>query len=184
MKKIVKAAAVQAAPIFMDLAASVEKAVGLIGRASREGCDLIAFGEAWLPGYPFQIWLGAPAWSMQFTQAYFDNSMELGDTAYRRLAQAARDNRIAVSMGYSERKGGSLFLGQCLIGADGELVFARRKLKPTHVERTVYGEGYGEDLTVAATPLGNIGALCCWEKTASRCMSRWRAKMCTRLPAR
>lgn len=163
MTRIVKAAAVQAAPVFLDLAASVDKAVELIRRASDEACDLVAFGEAWLPGYPFHIWLGPPAWSMQYTQAYFDNALELGDENYARLARAARDNRIAVCMGYSERQGGSLYLGQCLIDAAGELVFARRKLKPTHVERTVFGEGYGQDLVVAPTAIGNIGAMCCWE---------------------
>lgn len=163
MTRIVKAAAVQAAPIFLDLSASLDKAVEFIRRASEQGCDLVAFGEAWLPGYPFHIWLGPPAWSLQFTQAYFDNSLELGDESYVRLARAARDNRIAVCMGYSERQGGSLYLGQCLIDAAGKLVFARRKLKPTHVERTVFGEGYGQDLVVAPTAIGNIGAMCCWE---------------------
>lgn len=163
MTKIVKAAAVQAAPVFLDLQASIDKAIGLIRQASEQGCDLIVFGETWLPGYPFHIWLGTPAWAMQFTQLYFDNSLEVGDASFRRLTAAAREHRIAVAMGYSEREGGSLFLGQCLIDAGGEVVFARRKLKPTHVERTVFGEGYGQDLVVAQTPLGNVGALCCWE---------------------
>ncbi len=65
--------------------------------------------------------------------------------------------------GYSERSGGSLYMGQAVISADGELVGARRKLKPTHVERTVFGEGDGSDLAVHDTALGRVGALCCWE---------------------
>jgi nitrilase len=43
------------------------------------------------------------------------------------------------------------------------VVQTRRKLKPTHVERTVFGEGDGTDLAVMETPIGNIGSLCCWE---------------------
>jgi aliphatic nitrilase len=39
----------------------------------------------------------------------------------------------------------------------------RRKLKPTHVERSVFGEGDGSDLQVHDTALGRIGALNCWE---------------------
>jgi aliphatic nitrilase len=39
----------------------------------------------------------------------------------------------------------------------------RRKLKPTHVERTIFGEGDGRHLAVHKTPLGDIGAMCCWE---------------------
>ena len=35
---------------------------------------------------------------------------------------------------------------------------SRRKLKPTHVERTVFGEGDGSDLAVFDTPLGRLGA--------------------------
>jgi len=43
------------------------------------------------------------------------------------------------------------------------MVKARRKLKPTHMERTVFGEGDGSDLEVLDTELGRIGQLCCWE---------------------
>jgi arylacetonitrilase len=162
-KAVVRVAAVQAAPVHMNLNASIDKAIGLAEQAGEKGCDLIAFGEAWLPGYPFHIWLGAPAWGFQFTKAYYENSFELGSPEYKRLADTAKRLNIMIAMGYSERAEGSLFLGQCLIGADGELIFARRKLKPTHVERSFFGEGYGEDLIVADTPLGKIGALCCWE---------------------
>jgi len=42
--------------------------------------------------------------------------------------------------------------------ADGETIAQRRKLKPTHVERTVFGEGDGSDLAVHDTPLGRVGA--------------------------
>jgi aliphatic nitrilase len=68
-----------------------------------------------------------------------------------------------VVMGHSEKQAGSLYMGQWIIGADGETIAQRRKLKPTHVERTVFGEGDGSDLAVWDTPLGRVGALCCWE---------------------
>lgn len=162
-KDTVRVAAVQAASPNYDLIAGVEKTICLIQEARDKGCDLIAFGEAWLPGYPFHIWLGAPAWGMQYVKRYFDNSLEIGSAEYQKIADAARDCGIHVALGYSERCGGSLFLGQCLISDQGELISARRKLKPTHVERTVFGEGYGKDLVVPATALGKIGLLCCWE---------------------
>jgi aliphatic nitrilase len=66
-------------------------------------------------------------------------------------------------MGASERDGGSLYIAQWLIGPDGEWVARRRKLKPTHVERTVFGEGDGSDLAVHGLDIGRVGALCCWE---------------------
>jgi arylacetonitrilase len=160
---IVRAAAVQASPVHMNLDASIDKAIALCEQARDKDCQLIAFGEAWLPGYPYHIWLGAPIWGMQFIKPYYDNCLDLEGPEFQRLLGAAKRLGIMIAMGYSEKAGGSLYLGQCLIGADGALIFARRKLKPTHVERSVYGEGYGEDLIVADTPIGKVGALCCWE---------------------
>ena len=158
-----KVAAVQAAPMFLDLDASIDKAISLIAEASKQGARLIAFPETWLPGYPWFIWLDSPAWGMQFIQRYHDNSLTYGTPQAERLANAARDHKVMVVMGLSEKRGGSLYMGQWIIDADGVTVAQRRKLKPTHVERTVFGEGDGSDLAVHETALGNVGALCCWE---------------------
>ena len=158
-----KAAAIQAAPVFLDLDASIDKAIGLIAEAAKNGAKLIAFPETWLPGYPWFIWLDSPAWGMQFVQRYHDNSLVYGAPAAERISRAAKDNAIMVVMGHSEKSGGSLYMGQWIIDAQGQTVATRRKLKPTHVERTVFGEGDGSDLSVYDTDLGRIGALCCWE---------------------
>lgn len=156
-------AAVQAAPAFLDLEAAVDKTVEFIRRAARGGARLVAFPETWIPGYPWYIWLDSPAANMQFVQRYFDNSLRLDSQEYARIREAAAEHEIWVSLGYSERSGGSLYMGQALINDRGESVSVRRKLKPTHVERAVFGEGDGSDLAVIETPIGNIGALCCWE---------------------
>lgn len=163
MKGPFKVAAVQAAPSFLDLAAGVERAVGFIEAAAREGCKLVVFPETWLPGYPNHIWLGPVAWQMQFVGRYFENSMAAGSAEDRRIADAARRSGIEVSLGLSEREGGSLYIAQWHYGADGKVRKRRRKLKPTHVERTVFGEGDGSDLAVIETPIGRIGQLSCWE---------------------
>lgn len=158
-----RAAAIQAAPVFLDLDASITKAIGLIAEAAKAGAKLIAFPETWLPGYPWFIWLDSPAWGMQFIQRYHDNSLVYGTPQAERIARAAKEHSIMVVMGHSEKQGGSLYMGQWIIDANGETVAQRRKLKPTHVERTVFGEGDGSDLSVYATDLGRVGALCCWE---------------------
>ncbi|MEV4953986.1 carbon-nitrogen hydrolase family protein [Paenarthrobacter nitroguajacolicus] len=159
-----KAAAIQAAPVFLDLEATIDKAVALIEEASINGAEVIAFPETWLPGYPWYAWLDAPAvWLAKFGQRYFDNSLEYGTPQAERVAQAAKDNNIMVGMGLSERSGSSLYIAQWIIGNDGKTIAQRRKLKPTHVERTIYGEGDGSDLSVWDTNLGRVGGLCCWE---------------------
>lgn len=163
MSKPFKVAAVQAAPSFLDLEDGIKRAVKFIEQAAKEGCKLVVFPETWLPGYPNQIWLGPVAWSMQFVAPYFHNSVEAGSEEDKALARAARENNIQVSMGLSERAGGSLYIAQWHYGEDGEILKRRRKLKPTHVERTVFGEGDGSDLVVNETPIGRVGQLSCWE---------------------
>jgi len=158
-----KAAVVQAAPAFLDLDAGIDKACALIAQAAQAGARLIAFPETWIPGYPWWIWLGSPAWGMQFVQRYHASSLVFGSPEAERLGSAARANSIHVVMGCSERDGGSLYIAQLLIDDRGRRIAKRRKLKPTHVERTVFGEGDGSDLAVHDTALGRLGALCCWE---------------------
>jgi len=158
-----RVAAVQAAPEFMDIDATIDKTIDLTKQAAAQGVNLIAFPESWIPGYPWWIWLDAPAVGMKYVQRYYDNSLVVGSAEFKRVAQAARDLNIWISVGYSEKEGGSLYLGQALFDDQGNVVKTRRKLKPTHVERTVYGEGDGSDLCVMDTCLGHIGMLCCWE---------------------
>src|ERR1700728_3488981 len=159
-----KVAVVQAAPVFLDLDATVDKTIGLIDQAASQGAKLIAFPETFIPGYPFQIWLGTPAWQIGrgFVQRYFDNSLSYDSPEAARISAAAKKNKIVVVLGLSERDGGSLYISQWIIGPDGETIAKRRKLKPTHAERTVFGEGDGSHLAVHELDVGRLGALCCW----------------------
>lgn len=158
-----KAAVVQAAPVFMDLDGCIDKAIGLIERAAQEGAKIIAFGETWFPGYPWWIWLSPTLHNVPYFQRYHENSLVVGSEQFERLAKAARDNDIFLSVGASERDMGSLYIAQFLFDNTGKLIKARRKLKPTHMERTVYGDGDGSDLDVLDTEIGRIGQLACWE---------------------
>jgi nitrilase len=157
------AAAAQHASVLHDLPGCVEKALAIIDEAGREGVELLAFPEAWAPGYPYWAWLGPPAWGMQFVQAYHDHSIVLDGPELAQIGEAARRNKMHVVFGFSERDGGSLYLAQSLFGPDGNVIAHRRKLRPTHVERSVYGEGDGTSLAVHDTAIGRLGALCCWE---------------------
>jgi aliphatic nitrilase len=158
-----RAAAVQATPVYLDHDATVDKTIALIEQAAAQDVQLIVFPETWIPGYPYWAWLGPPAWGMQWVQRYVAESFEVGSEAETRIRDAAREHGMHVVLGTSERAGGSLYMGQLIIDARGERIAARRKLKPTYIERIVFGEGGGGDLAVHDTDLGRLGALCCWE---------------------
>jgi nitrilase len=134
-----KVAVVQAAPIFMDLDRTVDKGIALIEEAAASGARLIAFPECWVPGYPWWAWLSAPAHNLKYFAAYHENCLVVDSPQFLRLCAAAKANKVFVSMGASERDHGSLYMAQFLIDDAGVLIKARRKLKPTFVERTVLG---------------------------------------------
>jgi len=161
--KAIKAAAVQAAPVFMNLEASIDKAAVLIEEAASAGAQLVAFPETWLPGFPWFIYLGTPAQALAFFPRYHDNSLAVDSAQMRRLQSIVKRASITLVMGFSERAMGSRYMAQAIIDPRGELLLTRRKLKPTHIERTVFGEGDGSDLVVVDAPFGRLGALNCWE---------------------
>ena len=106
---VVKAAVVQARPVYLDRDASVAKAVGLIGVAAGEGAALVAFGETWLPGYP--VWFdsgpNAALWGEQATKELHaelvQNSVVVPSPATESLGAACREHGVYLVMGIHER---------------------------------------------------------------------------------
>lgn len=156
-------AAVQAEPVWFDLAGTTEKTIALIDEAGASGADLIAFPETWLPGYPVFLWSHTVPEQIPYYARYHASSPAVDGPEIAAIRAAAARNGIMVILGLSEKSHGSLYMSQVIIGGDGALLLHRRKLKPTHAERTVFGEGDGSDLRVVDTPIGRVGALNCWE---------------------
>lgn len=159
----IKVAAVQAEPVWLDLESTTTKTVQLIASAAAEGAQLVAFPETWIPGYPVFVWTHPVPEQFPFIARYHANSMLLDGPEIARIREAARAGDIMVVLGFSEKDHGSLYMAQLIIGASGEILLHRRKLRPTHAERTVFGGGDGSNLQVVSTPLGRVGALQCWE---------------------
>lgn len=93
---------------------------------------------------------------------YTQNSLTIDSDEMRELQSCAKENNIVVCFGLAELRGHSLYIGQCTIDNDGKLVMARQKLKPFHLERTIFGDGDATSLNnVATTAVGRIGQLSC-----------------------
>lgn len=150
-------------PVYLDLQASVDKACALIAEAANNGAKLVVFGESWLPGYPFWVWLRSVPESLPLNARLMENSLELGSKEINQICRAARQRDVHVVMGMSERSGGTIYNSLLFIDNKGTIPLVRRKIKPAGAERTVWGQGSGECLTVVPTDLGVLGGHICWE---------------------
>lgn len=104
---------------------------------------------------------------------YLKNSLKVDSPEMRKICDCAAENNIAVVLGFSENLNNSLYIAQATISATGDLKMLRRKLKATHLERTVFGDAGGSSLNnVVELNLGDgqdedslrkVGAMSCWE---------------------
>lgn len=170
MKNTVRVAVIQATPIFFDLKSSLQKTDDLVQKYAQQGCELILFPETFLPGYPRGMNFGSVIGNRKkegriLYQKYWENSLEVGDKACDFLAKLAKENQVYLVIGITEKDSlnGSLFCSILYFSPEGNLIGKHRKLKPTGIERLVWGEGDGSTLNVYDTDFGKIGGLICWE---------------------
>ena len=81
MKKNIKVSVIQQPPVYLNLKASIERAVSLIDQSAKEGSKLVVFPETWFPGYPEFVWRLKPGVDMKKTDDLFKisqaNSVDL-----------------------------------------------------------------------------------------------------------
>ncbi len=165
MEKVILAA-VQSAPVYLNREASLEKAVNLIRLAGEKGADIAGFGETWLPGYPFFAFSASGQARWDAAQEYIGQAIEIPGPETDQLCAAARAADTDVVIGVAEldkRTRGTVYCTMLAIGREGVILGCHRKLKPTVDERTIWGEGSGDDLNVYERPYGRLSALNCWE---------------------
>jgi len=163
----VTVAAVQAAPVLLDREATIGKVVTLAEKAAADGARLVAFPEAFVPGYPDWVWRTRP-WDADATALYarlLDQAVVVGSAATDVLADTARRLGIWLSVGVDERDGQDSTVYNSLLhfAPDGSLAGRHRKLMPTGGERLVWGMGDGSTLKTIDTGFGRLGGLICWE---------------------
>ena len=165
------AAVVQEPPVYLDLEASMARAVDELQKAAKTGAKLVVFPEAWFPGYPTFVWRLKPGAEMGKTDELFtrllDNAVDLSRDGLRPLRDAVAEAGVVVVAGVQERdgvvSGTTLYNTAVVIDADGSIANVHRKLMPTNPERMVWGFGDASGLRVVETAVGRIGVLLCWE---------------------
>src|SRR5436190_6721895 len=145
-QSIVVVAAVQAAPIYLNLERSLARALELIAEAAKRRAQLVVFPESWLPGYP--AWLDTcrdvALWDHQPVKRLYaqllENSVTVPGRAVNALSEAARRHNLTLVMGAHEHVGegagrGTLYNSILTFGPTGELLNVHRKLIPAFSER-------------------------------------------------
>lgn len=163
-----KAAVAHAAPVYLDPAATVEKACALIAEAARNGARIIAFPESYLPGFPVWAALFRPIETHDLFARFAAASVRADGPEIAAIRAAARANDILVSLGFSEANPasiGGLWNSNILIDETGAVRLHHRKLVATFFEKLVWAPGDGAGLRVAETSVGRVGALICGENT-------------------
>ncbi len=162
----------QIAPVWLNRDATLEKIISWIQKSAKEGCSLVVFGEALLPGYPFWVERTEGAKFESDLQKslyahYVSQSINMEDGDLNRVRDAARDHKIAVYLGIIERAGDrgghSLYCSMVFIDAKGQVGSVHRKLMPTHEERLVWAIGDGNGLRTHKLGPFTAGGLNCWE---------------------
>jgi predicted amidohydrolase len=162
--KVFKVAAVQAEPVWLDLQGGVDKTIKIIQEAAAEGAKIIGFPEVFIPGYPWTPWANNFVVTATVLKEYQANALALHSPEMDRIREAVKEADVTAVIGFAERDGGSLYIAQATILPDGKIANHRRKIKPTHYEKTVFGDGSAQSIyNVVQTPFGRLGSLNCWE---------------------
>ncbi|MGO4382832.1 carbon-nitrogen hydrolase family protein [Specibacter sp. RAF43] len=163
-----RAAAVQAAPEYLNTAATVEKACRLIAECAANGAELIAFPEVFISGYPYWNWTMTPIEGSAWFERLFLSAIAIPGPEVDTLCNAAAAAGANVVIGVNERDPfsmGTLYNSVLFISAEGQLLGVHRKLVPTWAEKLTWGGGDGSSLKVYDTSIGKLGGLACGENT-------------------
>jgi len=162
----------QIAPVWLNREKTLEKILKSVQAAAEADCQLVAFGEALLPGYPFWIErtdgakFNSPV-QKEIHAHYLDQAVQVEAGHLDAICEAAKKRQIAVVLGIIERpadRGGhSVYASLVYIDADGIIRSVHRKLMPTYEERLTWSPGDGHGLRVHKLGPFTVGGLNCWE---------------------
>jgi len=159
----VRAAAVQISPVLYSREGTVARVVAKIEQLSRRGVQFATFPETVIPYYPYFAFVQRPFEMRPQHLTLMEQAVTIPSPEIDAIGAAARQAEMVVSVGVTERDGGSLYNTQLLFDADGSLLQRRRKIMPTYHERMIWGQGDGTGLRAVDSAVGRVGQLACWE---------------------
>ena len=162
------AAAVQAAPVYLQSQATAERAASLVAEAAGAGASLVVFPEVFIAGYPYWNWIMTPLAGSDWFRRLHDTAVTVPGPEVAAVAAAARRHGTYVVIGVNERSRrgvGTIYNTMLTIDDRGRLIGRHRKLVPTWAEKLTWTGGDGSSLVVHDTPLGPLGVMACGENT-------------------
>lgn len=169
---LLKVALAQIAPVWLNKEQTIQKIEQTINEAAKENAELIVFGEALLPGYPFWVELvngatfNSPV-AKELHAHYVSNSIMIEKGELNSICALAKQHQMAIYIGIMERaqnRGGhSIYASLVYIDQQGEIQSVHRKLQPTYEERLTWAPGDGNGLQVHPLKEFTVGGLNCWE---------------------
>lgn len=160
------------APVWLDRVKTLQKVASYLADAAAKKCDLVTFGEALVPGYPFWVELtdGAKfnnAAQKKMYAHYLDQGVVVERGDLDTICKLCKQNAIAMYLGVMERapdRGGhTLYCSLVYINKMGEVRSVHRKVQPTYEERLVWGAGDGNGLIAHDLGAFKLGGLNCYE---------------------
>lgn len=163
-----RAAAVQAAPVFLNREATIDKVETLLTEATANGAKLVVFPESFIPCFPVWCLVHAPIDQHPLFTRLYENALDVKSDAFRKLTSLAKKYNAFLSIGVTEKSDysmGAMWNTNLLFDSNGNLVGKHRKIMPTWAEKLVHNFGDGSSLIVHETEIGKLGVLICGENT-------------------
>lgn len=162
----IRAAAVQATPVYMNREESIAYAARLVHDAAHQGAELIVLPESFIPGFPY--WprafpLPARGRSLDALDRLRSQAVRMTIDDLAPVRQAARSEGVTVVVGITEISDEPelLFNSAVTIGSDGEILQVHRKLQLTFDERCVWSAGDAQGLEAVDVLGTRVGTLIC-----------------------
>ena len=169
---VIRAGFAQIAPAWLDRARTLDKVLDRVAQAADQSVQLLAFGEAVVPGYPFWLELTGGAVFDSAAQKtlyahYAEQAVDIAGGDLDAVCRLCAQRNIAVYLGTieraTERSAHSLYASLVYIDPRGTIGSVHRKLMPTYEERLVWSTGDGHGLRVHDLAGFRVGGLNCWE---------------------